>query len=364
MLVNEKISPRQYMIVTALFTIGDGILYVPSWLATEAKQDAWIGALLGMVEGLLLAWLYMTLAKRFPQITITEYSKKLLGKWLGAAAALLYVVYFLTDASLILMEIGDFITTQVMPETPIEAVLILFAVSIVIGTRLGAETISRSSELLFPWFILLFCILIFFLWPQIKIEQIHPVLGGGIKPVVSGNLRFFGNMEEAVILLMLFPFVNQPGKAAKAYTIGLLIGIFILSVLTLMAILVLGDSLTALYGYPSYALAQKISVGDFFERIEAIMAFMWFITVYTKIVICYYAASLGLAGLLGLKSHRILTLPLGIVMYHFALNFVPNKTYFDTFAFLIWTPYTLTYGVFLPLVFLCAAMLRKRSGHS
>ncbi|WP_409347067.1 endospore germination permease [Paenibacillus sp. MBLB4367] len=364
MLDNGKISPRQYMIIVTLFTVGDWILYVPNWLAAEAKQDAWIGAAFCLGEGLLAALLFMALAGRFPRQAITQYGGVILGRVLGWPIALLYVIFFLFDASIILRELGDFMTTQIMPETPIESILILFTVSIVIGTRLGAETISRSSELLFPLVILLFCILILFIWPQIEIRHIRPVFEEGVKPIMSGNLRILGVLEEAVILLMLFPYVNQPRKAAKAFTFGILTGLFLLTVLTAVCILVLGHDLTAMYGYPSYALAQKISVGNFFERIEVIVAFLWFMTIYTKITVCFYAASLGVAHLFRLANYRFLTLPLAIVMYNLAIIFVPNKPYFDTFVSLFWTPYTLTYGLFFPVLFLFVAMLRKKSGQS
>ena len=37
-------------------------------------------------------------------------------------------------------------TTQVMPETPIESFLILFAGILVMGLRLGLEVIARTAE--------------------------------------------------------------------------------------------------------------------------------------------------------------------------------------------------------------------------
>lgn len=183
-----------------------------------------------------------------------------------------------------------------------------------------------------------------------------------MKPVWGGSWRFTGIVNELVILMMLFPFVNNPRKAAQAYTIGVGIGIFLLALVTLVAILVLGHALTSLYGYPSYALAQKISVGRFFERIEAVMAFIWFITLYSKIAICFYAASLGIAQLLRLKGYRFLTLPLGMLMHKLATVFVPNRPYLDMFYATTWTPYTLTFGTLLPLIYLLVAWLRKRPG--
>lgn len=39
-----KISARQLMILTILYTVGSAILIIPSGMAFVAKQDAWLAA--------------------------------------------------------------------------------------------------------------------------------------------------------------------------------------------------------------------------------------------------------------------------------------------------------------------------------
>ncbi|MFS0554995.1 GerAB/ArcD/ProY family transporter [Brevibacillus sp. 179-C9.3 HS] len=360
MIDNGHISARQFMILVALFGIGDAILYVPSLTATAAKQDAWISALIGWGEGFLLTYLYVLLSKRYPNKSIFQYSEEILGNWIGKAVAVLFITYFFIDASLMLMEIGDFVTTQIMQETPIEIILVLFTVIIVMGVRSGAEVFSRVSELLFPYFLLLFIILIVFIFPQIKIENVKPVLAHGIAPVFGGNFRYVGYLLESVILIVLFPLVKRPVRAAKAYILGILLANFFLTMITAVAILVLGADITVLLAYPSYTLAQKISIGNFFERIEVLMAVIWFITLVVKITICYYATNCGIAHTLGLRDYRPLTLPMGMIMIVMALATMPNRPYFDTFVSEIWMPYSLTYGLFLPVLLLIVGGLRKR----
>ncbi len=364
MFANEKIDAHQFTLLVILFVVGDALLYVPSWLASFAKQDAWLAAALGCVESLAIAWLYTTLAKRHFPATPIDLCRSVLGRWAGTAAACCFVSFILVDISLMLYEIGDFITTQMMPETPIEVIILLFTGVIVLGVRNGAVTLARSSELVFSSFVLLYLTLVLFISPQIKPEHAQPVLSEGLKPVMKGNLRLFGNLEESVILLMLFPLVRNPGKGAKAYVTGLAVGTVILAVFSTVSILVMGSDMTALLAYPSYVLAQKVAVGKFLERIEAVMAFIWFITVFVKISVCYYAAFFGTAQIVKLPEYRSVTLPLAMISIVLALVFVPNRSYFDLFATKIWTPYTLTFGLFLPLIMLGAAWLRRLSGKS
>ncbi|MCM3748894.1 endospore germination permease [Paenibacillus pasadenensis] len=362
MLNNGKIGAYPFMVLVTMFIVGDALLYVPAWLASAAKQDAWIAALLCMAEGALLAILYNAVAKRFYPATIVEMSGIAFGKWAGAAVALFFIIFIVIDISFLLMETGDFVTTQMMPDMPVEVILILFSGIAVSAARRGVQTMSRSAESLFPWFVALYVIFVLFISPQIKLSRIEPVFHAGFIPVLHGSFKYLGNMEEVVILLMLFPFVKLPERGTKALFLGVLLGNFILSAFTAITILVMGSTLTTMFSYPSYALAQKISIGDFFQRIEAIMAFMWFITVFIKIAVCYFAASFGIAQLLKLPDYRIVTLPLGMITIVLGLQLVPNRPYFNQFASLFWTPYTLTFGQLLPLLLLGVALLRKSVG--
>ena len=48
MLKDVKISVRQFAVLVMIFTIGTTILVIPSGLAADAKQDAWLAAMLGV----------------------------------------------------------------------------------------------------------------------------------------------------------------------------------------------------------------------------------------------------------------------------------------------------------------------------
>ncbi|PYI54946.1 GerAB/ArcD/ProY family transporter [Paenibacillus flagellatus] len=358
--ITQRISARQYAFVVFLFVVGDAMLYVPSWLASEAKQDAWLGAVLGWPEALLLAWLYMALTKRYPEATLVRLCRSVFGSWLGTAAGALFVSYFFVDTALMTMEIGDFLTTQIIPRTPIESIILLFLIAMVVGVRYGIETIVRLCELLLPWFIVLFATLLLFVWPQLDVANIRPVAGEGLLPIWTGNMKYFGVLMETVILVSLLPFVDRRDQAGKALLTGMLAGIAVLALLTAFAVLVIGPALAAMYAYPSYALAQKIRVGHFFERIEAVMAFAWFITVYVKTTVGFFATAYGLAELLKLKQYRPIVWPLAMIVFNMAIVFVPNRQYFDVFASRMWTPYSMTFGLFLPLLLFAAGKLRRR----
>ncbi len=359
MLENGKIGVRQFTILVVLYTIGDAILILPAITAMEAKQDAWIVAILSLAVGLMVIPLFSAVGRLHPDLTLVQVNEKILGKWLGIVASLLFLSYCFLYAAVALREIGDFLTTHIMPDTPIEAIHIVFIMIILLATRLGLETIARSAEILFPWVIILLFILIIFLLPEVKLERVQPVLEEGFKPVLRGSLTFITYpFVELVVLMMIFPFVNQANKITKSLIVGAGIGGVVLTIMMALCLLVLGPDHTARYQFPSYMLAQKINIGEFLQRIEAILAGIWFITLFFRITLYFYSAVLGLAQTLRLKEYRSLILPMGILLVNLSLIISPNIVYIGNMA-PIWPFFDLTYGILLPLFLLGVVMMKK-----
>ncbi|MGQ3479805.1 GerAB/ArcD/ProY family transporter [Paenibacillus sp. TY11] len=357
-----KISARQLMVLTALYTVGSAILVIPSGMALVAKQDAWIAALVGVGAGLLILYLYSKVASLYPEMTLIEIMETLLGKWLGKAVGLLFfTTLFINAPAPVLFYLGNFMTTQMIPETPILAVNILFALIIFFAVRLGLEVLARSAELMFPLFILLYISFAGLVVSNIKLENIQPVLEAGVGPIWPAALSFVSTVFiPHIVFLMFFPAsVNRPEQARKAFFTGSLIGGLILVVVVALTILVLGPDLTARNIYPSYTLAKKISIGNFLQRIEAIMATMWFISLFFRITLYMHSTVTAIGQIFRLKNDRQLVLPLGIILVVMSIIVYPNVPYQQTYDTKTWVPYALSIGLFFPLLLLCIHVIRK-----
>lgn len=355
------IGIRQFTILVTLFTVGSSILITPAGLAAEAKQDAWISAILAVCLGLLTVYLYHALVRQFPNQTLVEMCEGIFGIWIGKIVSLLYFSFFLLLAALVLRNIGDFMTTQVLPDTPLPFIIIIFLAAVIMANWLGLETIARAGEIFFPWVMLFFFAMVIFLLPQIRLIQLKPYLGEGIMPVIRASLTLIGTpFMELIVLLMVIPFVNCDKKAIKAFLVGTAIAGFILIIITLISILVLGPAITARQMYPSYNLAKKISIGGFLERLEVIMAGIWFITIFFKLTICFYASALSFAQIMKMKVIRPLLLPLGMILIVLSIVSYPNASYFLNFVSKIWFTYAFTFGFLLPVCMIGIALFRKR----
>jgi spore germination protein KB len=337
--------------------IGTSVLIAPSGLAHDAGQDGWMAGLLGALLNVLFVWLYTALGGRYPDRTLTQMCEAVLGKWPGKAIALAFVAFFYLLASLMVGDLGFFLTSQIIPETPIEVVMIMFIIVVLIAVRSGLVVYSRAAEFFFPWMMILFILLIVPLIPKFQSHHLIPMLEYGPKPILKGGFSFSG-LQEMVVMLMFYTYVRNEKKRGRAFLLGTAIGGGALVVITLWSIAVLGANISANQLFPAYTLAKHMNIGHFMERVEGVMIFIWILSIFIKIALTFHAAVLGLAQITGIGDEKPLFWPLGFGILPFALLCYPNAIYVRDFIAKIWTPFALIFIFFLPVLLYVVSLIR------
>lgn len=361
MLQNVKINPYQFLILVMFFSMGTSILIIPSVLAKGAKQDAWIAAIFGIVIGIIAIWLFCLIMQWFPNITFVQICEKILGKWIGKAVSLLFVSMAFIYAASLLYYSGSFLNIHLMPNTPMIALNLFLALAIVIGVRLGIETIARSAEIFIVFFFASFILLVLFILPEMKLENIQPIFEAGPIPIIQSS-KFIIEVTSvnAVVLLMIFPAcINNLKQAKKSFYIGYLIGGLVIIILTFLSITVLGPYSTAAEYHPSYELARRLNVGDFVQRIEASMAGLWILALYIKATLYFYVSVVGFAQIFNMKDFKPLTFPLGVAVVVLSVVMYPSVVYQGHWNATIGIYYSYSVGLLLPLLLIIVNVLRK-----
>lgn len=309
----------------------------------------------------MLAWIYSKLARLYPNQTFPQFSELLLGKVLGKLITLLYLLTIVFASGLILWNLGNFLVTFVLIETPAEIIILIFILLVIAASRFGIGTLGKASDIFFPLFVGLFVLLIVSVSPQINVLNIQPVLEKGASPVIKSFFPYLGYPYlELSLFLMFTPYVKQKEKITKAFCIGLLIGGVVLAILTVMSILVLGVETTASRMYPSYLLAQKINIAGFFSRVEIVIAILWFVSIFFQLTISFNAMSICLAQLIGVGDYKRLVFPLGGILFVLPFIIVPNTSYVPELDITTWWVQTSISGLVIPLLLLGIALIRKR----
>ncbi|MDD9268483.1 endospore germination permease [Paenibacillus sp. GCM10023248] len=309
----EKISGSQLGLLQFTFIMSTIILTIPRIMVNFAMQDAWLSVLPSTITGLICIWVMITLAKRYPGLTIIEYSSLILGKWLGKGLGLYYLYFWYMSISAITKQHTFFISTLLLPNSPpivANFTIILLAALAVIA---GIEVIARSNEFLTM-------LMLVFLFPLLLLSikeadpgQLQPILGDGIVPILRAAITPAASfMNQLFILGWLLPYLNQPKKAAKASLFALL-GVFLLVFgIVILTIMVLGP-LTSRLNYSFLSVIQYAAIEGSFERLEAVAVAMWVMGTFVKIALSLFILSQSLSHLFGIQSYREFVYPLALL---------------------------------------------------
>ncbi|TYP74732.1 GerAB/ArcD/ProY family transporter [Paenibacillus methanolicus] len=361
--MNEQLTPRQLMILVAYFIIGTTILVVPSALAAEAKQSAWILQLAGTGSGLMLIALYVQVFKRNANSNLFQINERLFGRWIGKGISLTIALLVFVFCAQVLYYIGRFVTTQIMPDTPSEAIHVLFIITVVVGMRMGIPSIARTAEIYFPWVLLLFIFFILFIMPDIRVNQLLPAGEFESMSLVRGALQVmsYSFLPMFVTFASLNAAYDWRSSMAKAFVYGTLLSGVMLTVLVMVSTMVLGPDNTTTQLYPTYVVARKINVGNFLQRVEVIVAFLWFILIFIKLILYFDVVIMGIAETFRITKHaKTLTVPVGLLIAIFSAVVYPDYVYQQEWDNTTWVAVALLIGLAYPIALLFLSLFRKR----
>ncbi len=352
-----RISNIQLSVLIIGFVFGSSVIISPG--GKGAGHDAWIACAIGLMEGLLIAWIFTALTKQFKDKTIMEINSLVYGKILGKGISLLFIWYLFHLSALVLTNYTHFFKLQIYPATPNTVTLLLLILVCASTVGRGIEVLARLSIILVPIIILVVFSDTLLLIPHIDFNNLMPVLD-----VPSGKLLLASHgaasfpFAETVAFLMVLAFVDKPEKAPSAVFGGLLIVGFMLIMAVARNAAVLGP-MAEITIYPTYLAAQVIDIGDILTRLQVLVAISLITMGFIKITVLLYGTVLGLAQVFNLHSYRPIILPVGILMVIFALTNVGNTQEMVDFAEQGYPFYAIPFQIGIPLITLVVAKLRK-----
>ncbi|HDZ2328859.1 TPA: GerAB/ArcD/ProY family transporter [Bacillus anthracis] len=244
----DRITTAQAVVIIVNYILGTGILTLPRASVEKVKTpDVWLSVILGgrlaMVSGVIM----VKLSQQFPDKTFYQYSQDIVGKWIGRLLSFLIIGYFLTTSAFQIRSMAEVISFFLLEGTPTWAIVMPF---MWIGLYLimsGINSIARMFEIIFPITFFIFLLISFMSIGIFEIDNLRPVLGLGIKPVLDGVVT---------------------------------------------------------RTWPTIDLMRSFEIsGLIFERFESLLLVIWIMQIFATYTISYYAAALGLAQLFKKSIH-------------------------------------------------------------
>lgn len=355
-----KITYKQLILLVLISRISITLTNMPGLTDPPANQDLWLSELLGLPIMLVLSVPVYLLWKRYPNQSIIQYSQVIAGK-AGKLFGALYVWFFMQLTMITLYQYGSFMTTAVMPETPLLFFVITMVLFSVYAARNGIEVICRLSELLTPVIMGAMIIIALLLVKEMDFKALTPVLEKGWGPVLHGGFTISARTTEILGIAMLLPYLNDTLKIKRVFLWSYTLILIFFVIITIPILTTFGAELAETRAFPFFETVKLIDVGDFLERIEAIHMGIWLLGGLIKISFSLYLSVLAISQLLNLKDYKPIVLPAGILLIPLTILSFENIVELRKFtAYKIFTPYALLFILIIPLILLLISMIRKK----
>ncbi|MGI6434705.1 MAG: GerAB/ArcD/ProY family transporter [Syntrophomonadaceae bacterium] len=354
----EVISNRQGISILVIFMVGSTIILNPG---KEAGVDSWIAILLAVLVALPMLLIHTRLMRIFPGKDLFDLQQKAFGKIAGKITSFFFVWFTFHLGTLVLRNFSEFIQLVSLQETPQFPILISMGFLCIWAAKSGIEALGRFAICIIPLVVCAIIVVFLLSIPQMDLKNIRPVLYNGIGPVLNSTASLFAfPFGELALFTMVFDSLKSKDKIFQAYIIGTIMTASILILSYVRNILVIGGESYSSHFFPSYFSISVISIGDFLQRIEAVVGVIFLFGGFIKASVCLYIASKGCAKIFNLGNYSDIAAPIGLLMVCMAGFIYTNTMEMFEWAAEIYKYYVIPFYVILPLITLIVIEIKTR----
>ncbi len=309
-----RISKFQLYAMLFLFLSPLAFLEIPEMLTNLVNQNAWLAALLGIIPGYLMIFVFNYILQKsrypFPQLLIEH-----LGQYLGGLVGFFYILFFVFLTSFTLRFFTDFIETNVLPGTPISIHIGVLLLALVIGLRSGIVNIARLHEVILiialPFIIIILALV---LGPHWDTERLLPVGHVDYKLFAFsiGSTMFV--VSKLFIVLTLGFWCEEKGKVVSIMVKALWTYIIIITLTTMATIMTFGGIITSFLTFPTFSMVTLVNIGNFIQNIDIIFIGFWILGIYAVTIMAWFMACYSTQILFGLKDYKFLAAPSSLMI--------------------------------------------------
>ncbi len=248
----------------------------------------------------------------------------------------------------------DFVASVLLPNTPLDMLMLLSIFTIIYIAMGGLEVISRINAIQFVMLTIAVVLLPFLLANEWELGNFQPVLN--IKTVKSILIAVFFSiswMGEMVLFLIVIANINPIKAARRAVISGAALGLSLFFLILFLEIAVLGTKIIKGATYPSYVLIQQIHLTDFIDRLDLVIASVWIPAFLSKLAFLLYGFNFCLSYFYKSNTNKFL-FPLACCLGFLSVLLFKNNMEHLHFAFYTWNVLGIGLEALIILLFIFA----------
>lgn len=347
-MTKTNVTSRQLMLLSTMLAIGISLATSPGDILVISCQTSWLPILLAFPANYLVCILYRKFSYYKKDSSFNCFIKETFGSFLGTIIIITYVAFLILTTALILRVFMNFLMSEILPKTPIHALLLPISLLLAYASFKGIKVIIFSCEIMFVITISIFSFACFALIKRLDFYNLLPLIDSSVNNVFHSLIILVSYTSLTTFPLLIFKiFPLHIDEYFKSFFKGVSLGLLMDSIIIMFIILILGPEIPQLYYFPGYVLAKEVSLGDIVERSEVLIVTLWFFSVFIASSTTFDSLKVIIKNLshkLGLKDLYIISVCILLV---YILAYSKNVSIFFFYSFFKYHWYKLSFFFFL-----------------
>lgn len=286
----------------------------PREIVTACGSAGWLNVIFMSLLSLVMYLITERIYRRTGMESILAAAEGIGGAGLKIIVGLILFTAVLINTAAIIRTFPECVNMVLLPNTPMEAVLLLLLAVIAAGAAIGLRAIAGIGSIFIPigGAVLLFFLI--FLTPYININNLFPLLGTDKLSAFTNPLPMLSMYSDIIVLFLIQPHCNDYGDIKKSGLRAIIISGITALLIVLMYILIYPSPISSEFIFPVYQMARIVRIGDYFYRMEAFFEFVWSLSV----LLCSAFYIFLLCGIwcetFGIKYRRPLIFPVLLIV--------------------------------------------------
>lgn len=356
--MKEKINSVQFTSIFTLCIVSSSIGLSLYTTIKIAGIDSYFSVISGSIMGIIPMLIFMYIFNYEKDKPIYEKNTTIFGKFFGNFINFLIILLYVIIGGTIIFNCGNFIVSQYLSDVPLLQILLIIGFIIFYAINKNFEVISRVSSISIVIVILFFIIGYVFLVPEIKVDNLKPILEFGLsKPILAGFVNMLITLSP-IYTLLIFPKSNltDTDKVNKYIIFGYIAAIVNLFLLSFISNSILGKYLIGLYQYPGYISFRKISIFGFIDRIENFLSLHWILSSFITLAMIFYYIK---GNIKKKENSKILNALIVLVVVIASYKLFKNNTFFNNYLSKCY-PYILALLFLIYIVIATGIFIKKK----
>lgn len=357
---NGKISLRQALLLFVMMLGSSTIKLVSFYTSQKAGQAGWLSVFFSIPVFIALLLILSGIYKNYTGMSFVDIIIEITGGIAGRVICLIYIVWIISKSSIYIRFLGERMVGTIYPNSSVMVFILAILLVTYYILRNGIEIVARMNELLIIIVVATYMITVVLLLPSIKIDNLTPITGKDVLPIMSGSIISTSLWSALMSILM---FSDKITRMDRLLPLGIK-ACFSLTGLTFFTVLIplgiYGDNLLQNISQPYFAAVRSISFLGFIEHIEAFIVSIWIFTDFIMISVMTYSSLHIMKKIFGLKDTKHLIGAYLAIVFSFAL--FSGRRIFDLehYALSIGLVSSLVAGYGIPVIIFIIGKIRKK----